>query len=252
MLERLAVLIHCSGFLPDFGQKRLPLHPLLCCILQLAYDQSLAFNLGADDLHSLPWGTAAGTLTLDCLNGSLTAADSSKNDVSAIKPSSGNSGDEELRTIGVGTSISHGQAEGLVLELEVFVFEAPAIDGTASGTVRVGEISALDHEVGNDSVENGVLVTVDQSIFINVSTLAELYEVLHCLGSHFSEQVNDNLAVVSTADFDAQGDLMGDNFLSRMLMLTSLRAAMEMATRANNNTCAFIVKNNKDGANAPH
>jgi len=40
-----------------------------------------------------------------------------------------------------------------VLEIEVLIGELLAVDGLAAGTVAVGEVTSLDHEVLNDAVE---------------------------------------------------------------------------------------------------
>lgn len=54
------------------------------------------------------------------------------------------SADEELRAIGVGSSIGHGQdARSSVLEGEVLIFKLVAIDGLSTGSVVVGEVAAL-------------------------------------------------------------------------------------------------------------
>lgn len=45
-----------------------------------------------------------------------------------------------------------------MVELEVLVGEHRAIDGFAAGSVEVGEIASLDHELRDDPVERGSLV----------------------------------------------------------------------------------------------
>lgn len=52
--------------------------------------------------------------------------------MATVKPGGLGGGDEELAAIGVGSCIGHGDAEGLVLELEVFVVELGSPDGSAS------------------------------------------------------------------------------------------------------------------------
>jgi hypothetical protein len=46
-----------------------------------------------------------------------------------------------------------------VLQLEVLVGELVAVDGLATSAVALGEVTALDHEVLDDTVEGRALVT---------------------------------------------------------------------------------------------
>lgn len=71
----------------------------------------------------------------------------------------GHSGDEELGAVGVGASVGHGQQARLgVSALEVLIPELAAIDGLTPGTVVLAKVTTLDHKLGNDAVEGGVLV----------------------------------------------------------------------------------------------
>jgi hypothetical protein len=94
---------------------------------------------GRDDIH-----------TLD---------DTAKDDVLAIEPSSLDGGQEELRAVGVGTSVGHREeARTGVLELEVLIGELVAIDRLATSAITAGEVATLAHELRNDTVELGALV----------------------------------------------------------------------------------------------
>ena len=54
------------------------------------------------------------------------------------------SGDEELRSVGVRTSVRHGQEiRSVVLEREVLIVEAGPIDRLATSTVTVREVTSL-------------------------------------------------------------------------------------------------------------
>jgi hypothetical protein len=46
-----------------------------------------------------------------------------------------------------------------VLELEVLIVKLLPIDGLAASSVAVGEITTLDHELLDDAVESGALVS---------------------------------------------------------------------------------------------
>ena len=67
-----------------------------------------------------------------------------EHDVVAVQPGAGNGRDEELRAVGVGTAVGHRQKTGSgVLQGEVLVRETLSVDGLASRSVSVGEITAL-------------------------------------------------------------------------------------------------------------
>ncbi len=52
--------------------------------------------------------------------------------------------DEELGSVGVGSSISHGQyATPCVLQLEVLISKLLSIDGFASGSITFGKVPTL-------------------------------------------------------------------------------------------------------------
>ena len=72
------------------------------------------------------------------------------------------------------------------LQLEVFVGELGAVDRLSSGTVVVGEVSSLAHEVGDDTVELAVLVP--ESLLSG----AERTEVLGRLGHNVGAELHDN------------------------------------------------------------
>ena len=42
-------------------------------------------------------------------------------------------------------------------ELEVLISELLTVDGFTAGSISTGEVSSLDHKVGNDTVELGSL-----------------------------------------------------------------------------------------------
>lgn len=106
----------------------------------------------------------------------------------------------------VGTGVGHGQKEGLLVpELEVFVGKLLSVDGLATGALRVsaipvqtvdttcthiatGEVSALQHEVGDDAVELGVGVA--KALLAS----REGAEVLYRLGHNIVEQLEVDAA----------------------------------------------------------
>ena len=57
---------------------------------------------------------------------------------------SGDEAEEELRSVGVGTSVGHGEDTGtVVLVDEVLIGELSSVDGLTTGTVSDGEVITL-------------------------------------------------------------------------------------------------------------
>ena len=64
-------------------------------------------------------------------------------------------GDEELRAIGILTSVGHAKLSLLgMLQLEVLVGELLSIDGLAASTITFCEISTLNHELLDDTMKS--------------------------------------------------------------------------------------------------
>ena len=70
-----------------------------------------------------------------------------------------------------------------MLQLEVLVLELVAVDGLAPGSVVVGEVAALAHEVGDDAVEGGTAVA--ETLLAG----AEGAEVLGGAGNHVATEL---------------------------------------------------------------
>jgi uncharacterized small protein (DUF1192 family) len=145
--------------------------------------RSLLVTTGVDD-GGLGVGTdragggAEGLDSQDVLFG-LGISDLAEDDVLAIEPRGDSGGDEELRAVGVGASVGHGQEELLVvLELEVLIGELLAVDGATTSTVATGEVTTLEHEAGDHTVESRALVT------LALLSVAEFDEVLGSLGDN--------------------------------------------------------------------
>jgi hypothetical protein len=126
--------------------------------------------------------------------------DLSEDHVLSVEPWGLDCGDVELGAVGVGTSVGHGDDSDVVFHDEVLVFEFWSVNGLSSGAVVVGEVSSLDHEVLDDSVEDRAFVFEDFVVLLE--TLADFEEVLGGLG-------ND---VVVKLEFDFVGLGLGSNF----------------------------------------
>lgn len=62
----------------------------------------------------------------------------------SIEPRGLHSADEELRTVGVGSSIGHGHNAGTsVLQGKVLILELVTVDGLATSSIVVGEVTTL-------------------------------------------------------------------------------------------------------------
>lgn len=69
--------------------------------------------------------------------------------------------DKELGSVGVFASVGHAQkAQFIVLPGEVLIFKFLAVDALSPSAVSSGEVSALDHEIFDHSVELGTLVSI--------------------------------------------------------------------------------------------
>lgn len=108
-------------------------------------------------------------------------------DVAIIQPRGLHGGNEELGTVGVGTSVGHREdSRAGVPQDEVFILELVAVDGLAAGTVVVLEITTLAHEVRNHTVECGTLVAKA------LLSGAESAEVFTSLWSYICAQLDND------------------------------------------------------------
>jgi hypothetical protein len=123
--------------------------------------------------------SALRSLSFEVLNDVQTFHNFSKDDVLVVEPFRLHGSDEELRSIGVGTGVGHGEhSRGSVLLLKVLIGELLAVDAFATGAVAASEVAALDHEVWNDTMEFGVLVVKGLSLFsLSFFSRAECSEV---------------------------------------------------------------------------
>lgn len=135
---------------------------------------------------------------------------------------SDNSGNEELRSVGVLSGVGHAQKSGAsVLQLEVLIGELLAIDRLSAGSVALGEVSSLDHELLDDTVELGALVAVALLAGCQCATHASQKpwlgveegggsspEVLGGLGGGLAVKADHNAAEFFIAMLDVEVDLV--------------------------------------------
>lgn len=128
-----------------------------------------------------------GTLAFDNLDNVVTGDNFTEDNVLTVQPGTWDSGDEKLGTVGVWTSVGHGQQTWLFVSLgEVFVSKLFTVDGLTTGTVTSGEVTTLQHELRNDSVERGSSVT--ETLF----TGTESSEVFSGLWDNVVVQLEDD------------------------------------------------------------
>jgi len=116
-----------------------------CCDLELS---------AVGDNNLLSGGSALAANLFDGSDNVHTFGDLTKNDVFTVQPRSNSGGQKKLTTIGVWSTVGHGQKTwSSVLFDEVFVCEFFAVDRFTAGTVLSGKVATLAHEAWNDSVE---------------------------------------------------------------------------------------------------
>jgi len=137
------------------------------------------------DNHLSAGPTAVGTHGFDCLHDVHTFYHGTEDHVLAVQPCRLDGAQEELRTIGVRTGVGHAQnASSGMLQLEVFVSELRAVDRLSACPVMIGKVTALAHEIRDDSVKCRTLVT--ETLF----TRAQSTEVFGRLWHHVRSQFN--------------------------------------------------------------
>ncbi len=121
----------------------------------------------------------------------------SKYNVPFIKPWTGNSCDEKLGSIWVGSGIGHRQKSwtGMIM-LEIFVIEFLSVNGFASSSIMVREITSLKHELRDDSVEDGSFVSIP--FFAG----AKSSKVLCSFWDSISEKLEDNFSDIFIVGWD--------------------------------------------------
>ena len=120
-----------------------------------------------------------------------------------------NGGDEELAAVGVGAGIGHGQQERLVvLEGECLVGELGSVDALAAATVASGEVTTLEHKVGDHAVEGAVLVAQGLAHLAHaLLPCAKSAKVLCGLGNHVVAEHKLDASGSSATDRDVEEHL---------------------------------------------
>mmetsp|Transcript_13072 Transcript_13072/g.18072 ORF Transcript_13072/g.18072 Transcript_13072/m.18072 type:complete len:258 (-) Transcript_13072:197-970(-) len=147
--------------------------------------------------------------------------DFAKDDMFSVKVRSWGNSQEKLRSIGMLPSVRHReQAFLLMLNFEVLVFKLLAVNGLASLTIPIGEVSSLAHESRNYSVERAAFV-VEWLSFLSNSFLAGAQgpEVCNCLRNLFSVQSHHYPPLLLPSDGNIEEDFIRDSFICRHVLL---------------------------------
>jgi len=138
-----------------------------------------------------------GAITLDLLYHFHTLDDLAEDNVLAIEPAGDDGGDEELGAVGVLAGVGHGEQARLSMrQLEVLIRELLAVDGLATSAIVVGEVAALEHELGDDAVEARALVA--EAVLAG----AQLAKVFGCPGDNIVIELEDNPLGLLFANLD--------------------------------------------------
>jgi len=128
-----------------------------------------------------------GAKALDFLHNIHALDHLSEDHVFPIQPLGLSGAEEKLGSVGVGSSVGHGQNSGSgVFQSEVLILELVAIDGLSSSPISGSEVATLAHEVGDDAVEGGPLEPEP------LLPGAQGAEVLRGLGNHIRSQLKNS------------------------------------------------------------
>ena len=123
--------------------------------------------------------------------------------------------DEELRAVGVGARVGHGELVGLgVLDREALVLELRPVDRLTSSAVSHGEIAALRHEARNHAMELAALVAQrDATSRRSSGARRQRREIFGRLGHRVAIQAENDTAGVMAIDFKVEVDALGDGLV---------------------------------------
>lgn len=159
------------------------------------HDEMLGMlQLAAISNHNLRTGAAIGaTIALNQTHHVHALSHAAKHNMLPIQPRGLHCAQEELGTIGVRTSIGHGQdSRASVPQLEVLVRKLLTVDGPATSSIASSEVTTLTHEVRDDTVEGASFVSH------SLLSSAQGTEVLRSLGHFISPKLWKNKVIQIT------------------------------------------------------
>jgi len=161
-------------------------------LLIVGLQNASSLDLGLGIVFDVSVGRPGSLDALDNGDGrGIVLSNFTEDNVLAIQPRGLDSGDKELRAVGVGSSIGHGQQVWAgVLSCEVLVGKLLAVDGLATSAVATGKVSTLKHEFGDHAVERGSSIT--ETLFAG----AESLEVGGGLGNNVIVELEVDAAIL--------------------------------------------------------
>jgi len=145
----------------------------------------------------------------DLLDDIHTVAYVSEDAMLPIQPSGLDGAQKELGSVGVRSSVSHGQdARSGVRELKVLISELGSVDGLSSSSVSSGGVSSLTHKLRDHTVKGRSLEVKRLSrLSHTLLASAEASEVLGRLRDDICSQLHGNPAGVLAADGHVEENL---------------------------------------------
>lgn len=145
-------------------------------------------NLALSNFNFLWCSSSGASNSFNSFNNIKPSWHLSEDNMSAIEPLGFSNSDKKLTAIGILSSIGHGETERLMFKFKILIFKTLTPNWSTSGTITTCEITTLDHEFGNHSVEFTSGVGQFLIVFDNV-TLTKCYEILYCFRNLVPEHV---------------------------------------------------------------
>ena len=115
-----------------------------------------------------------------------------------------------------------------MLQLEVLVVKLLTINGLTSSSVSGSEVSSLDHEVGDNTMEDGALVVKRLSRLSNsLLSSAKSTEILHSLRNSLTEPTRQSI-LTNVQSHDNSSDLLSTNFNVEIDLVGNLGLSLQI------------------------
>lgn len=140
-----------------------------------------------------------------------------EDNMSAVQPWGGLECDVELGGVHVFTSVSHGHCtSAIMLQFEVLISEYMTVNTSTSGSVVCCDVTTLNHEPWDNSVEFGLFV-LEKCAVCFVKSFCNLYEILGSKWNLLSKDSNLNTSDLLSADGNFEENLICDLGHSRLV-----------------------------------